>query len=105
MYILSGMQPFRKFCNQGSCHQLANDPTRLPATAGVWDTAGAEQFESLSKMYFHGSKAAAVCFDPCNRASFDKLQFWVSYASALSQSRLRSGELTRVGALQDLSFD
>lgn len=46
-------------------------------TVGIWDTAGAEQFESLSRMYYHGSKAAIVCFDAYRAASFKKLQFWV----------------------------
>ena len=44
---------------------------------GVWDTAGAERFESLSRMYYNGAKAAVLCFDPCNAASFAKLKFWV----------------------------
>lgn len=47
-------------------------------TLGIWDTAGAEQFQSLSCMYYRQSRAAIVCFDPCSRASFEKLQFWVS---------------------------
>lgn len=46
-------------------------------TLGIWDTAGAEQFQSLSCMYYRQSRAAIVCFDPCSRASFEKLQFWV----------------------------
>ncbi|BDA42634.1 Ras-related protein Rab-24 [Coccomyxa sp. Obi] len=44
---------------------------------GIWDTAGAERFESLSRMYYNGAKAAILCFDPCDRKSFDKLKFWV----------------------------
>ena len=51
-------------------------------SVGVWDTAGAEQFESLSKMYYHGSKAAIVCFDAARASSFDKLQFWVRFCMA-----------------------
>jgi GTPase SAR1 family protein len=44
---------------------------------GVWDTAGAEQFEAISRMYYHGSKAAVVCFDGAQLATWVKLQFWV----------------------------
>jgi GTPase SAR1 family protein len=44
---------------------------------GIWDTAGAERFESLSRMYYNGAKAAVLCFDPCNAKSFEKLKFWV----------------------------
>jgi GTPase SAR1 family protein len=44
---------------------------------GIWDTAGAEQFQSLSCLYYRASRAAVICFDPCSRSSFEKLQFWV----------------------------
>ncbi|KAK9816502.1 hypothetical protein WJX72_001178 [[Myrmecia] bisecta] len=47
-------------------------------TLGVWDTAGAERFESLSRMYYNGARAAIVCFDATNLASFNKLKFWVN---------------------------
>ena len=46
-------------------------------TLGIWDTAGAEQFQSLSCLYYRASRAAGVCFDACSRSSFAKLQFWV----------------------------
>lgn len=50
---------------------------------GIWDTAGAERFESLSRMYYNGAKAAILCFDPCNAKSFEKMKFWVRrYSSA-----------------------
>lgn len=45
---------------------------------GIWDTAGAERFEALSRMYYNGAKAAVLAFDPCNARSFEKLKFWVS---------------------------
>lgn len=44
---------------------------------GIWDTAGAERFEALSRMYYNGAKAAVLAFDPCNAKSFEKLKFWV----------------------------
>ena len=45
---------------------------------GVWDTAGAERFQSISRMYYHGSKAAIICFYPGDQHSFAKAKFWVS---------------------------
>lgn len=45
---------------------------------GVWDTAGAERFQSISRMYYHGSRAAVICFYPGNQQSFAKAKFWVS---------------------------
>ena len=46
-------------------------------TVGLWDTAGAERFESLSKVYYHGAGAAVVCYDPADRGSLEKAKFWV----------------------------
>ena len=45
---------------------------------GIWDTAGAERFQSISRMYYHGSKAAVICFSPSSQQSFAKAKFWVS---------------------------
>jgi Ras-related protein Rab-24 len=46
-------------------------------TLGIWDTAGAERYESMSRIYYRAAKAAVVCYDLTNRASFDKVKFWV----------------------------
>mmetsp|Transcript_24406 Transcript_24406/g.29584 ORF Transcript_24406/g.29584 Transcript_24406/m.29584 type:complete len:219 (-) Transcript_24406:412-1068(-) len=46
-------------------------------TLGIWDTAGAERFESLSRVYYHSAGAALVCFDPSKQESWDKTKFWV----------------------------
>lgn len=45
---------------------------------GIWDTAGAERFQSISRMYYHGSGAAVICFYPGSQQSFAKAKFWVS---------------------------
>lgn len=47
-------------------------------TLGIWDTAGAERFESLSRVYYHSARAAVVCFDATSVQSWQKLKFWVS---------------------------
>mmetsp|Transcript_33264 Transcript_33264/g.94238 ORF Transcript_33264/g.94238 Transcript_33264/m.94238 type:complete len:237 (-) Transcript_33264:285-995(-) len=46
-------------------------------TLGIWDTAGAERFESLSRVYYHSARAAVVCFDATSAQSWQKLKFWV----------------------------
>jgi Ras-related protein Rab-24 len=46
-------------------------------TLGIWDTAGAERYESMSRIYYRAAKAAVVCYDLTNRSSFDKVKFWV----------------------------
>ncbi|MBN3320637.1 RAB24 protein, partial [Atractosteus spatula] len=31
-------------------------------TLGIWDTAGSERYEAMSRMYYRGAKAAIVCY-------------------------------------------
>lgn len=49
-----------------------------PCNLGIWDTAGQERFDSLSSFYCRGARAAIICFDLTDRASFECLQTkWV----------------------------
>ncbi|GCB78470.1 hypothetical protein scyTo_0019415, partial [Scyliorhinus torazame] len=32
-------------------------------TLGIWDTAGSERYESMSRIYYRGARAAVVCFE------------------------------------------
>ena len=43
----------------------------------VWDTAGAERFDSLSRLYYSGAEAALICVDLTSSISFAKSQHWV----------------------------
>jgi len=31
-------------------------------TLGIWDTAGSERYEAMSRIYYRGAKAAIVCY-------------------------------------------
>jgi len=44
---------------------------------GIWDTAGSERYESMSRMYYRGSKAAILCYSVKDEESWERLQFWV----------------------------
>ncbi|XP_048508602.1 ras-related protein Rab-24-like isoform X2 [Athalia rosae] len=44
---------------------------------GVWDTAGSERYEAMSKIYYRGAKAAIVCYDATNINSWNRARFWV----------------------------
>jgi len=46
-------------------------------TMGIWDTAGSERYESMSRIYYRSARAAAVCYDLTNKDSFEKVKFWV----------------------------
>ncbi|GAB5364868.1 hypothetical protein AAMO2058_001007100 [Amorphochlora amoebiformis] len=43
----------------------------------IWDTAGEEKFDSLTNFYCRNARAALVCYDITNRASFTGIQKWV----------------------------
>nr|ACO10396.1 Ras-related protein Rab-24 [Caligus rogercresseyi] len=44
---------------------------------GLWDTAGAERYNAISRMYYRGAFAAVVCFDVTNFRSWTRLRSWV----------------------------
>jgi len=46
-------------------------------TLGIWDTAGAERYESMSRIYYRSARAAIVCYDLTNKQSFGKVRFWI----------------------------
>lgn len=52
-------------------------PNGRGMTLGIWDTAGAERFESLSRVYYHSAGSALVCYDPSKLDTWRKLDFWV----------------------------
>ncbi|OWF38440.1 ras-related protein Rab-24-like [Mizuhopecten yessoensis] len=43
----------------------------------VWDTAGSERYQSMSKIYYRGARAAILCYDLTDKTSFEKVRFWV----------------------------
>ena len=43
---------------------------------GVWHTAGSERFESITRSFYRGARAAVVCYDVTDAASWERLQFW-----------------------------
>ncbi len=43
----------------------------------IWDTAGQEKFDSLTKLYFKDSEAVLFVYDVTNKLSFEKTRKWV----------------------------
>ena len=43
----------------------------------IWDTAGQEKFDALTKMYFKNTEAAIIVYDVTHDLSFEKAQKWV----------------------------
>ncbi|XP_069507602.1 ras-related protein Rab-24 [Ambystoma mexicanum] len=47
-------------------------------TLGIWDTAGSERYEAMSRIYYRGARAAVVCYDLTDSSSFQRVKFWVN---------------------------
>jgi Ras-related protein Rab-2A len=43
----------------------------------LWDTAGQEQFRSITRAYFKNSVCALVVYDITNRSSFENVKQWI----------------------------
>jgi len=43
----------------------------------IWDTAGQERFKTITTSYYHGAQGVFVCFDVTNRASFERVPYWL----------------------------
>ena len=43
----------------------------------IWDTAGQEKFDALTKMYFNGADVAIIVYDVTDDLSFEQAGKWV----------------------------
>ena len=43
----------------------------------IWDTAGQENFRSITRAYYKNSVCAIVAYDITNRTSFENVQEWI----------------------------
>lgn len=46
----------------------------------IWDTAGSEQYRSITRSYYRAAAAAILVYDTTNRSSFDHLADWLDEA-------------------------
>ena len=58
----------------------------------IWDTAGQEKYNALTKMHFRGAEAAVIMYDITDDSSFEKAQFWVD---ELNQHQQESTDMTQ----------
>ena len=67
---------------------------------GIWDTAGAERFDSLSSFYCRGAQGAACCFDLTQRSSFDEMERrWIR---KVTEEAAETCQLVMLGTKADL---
>ena len=42
----------------------------------LWDTAGQEEFDAITKAYYRGAQAAVLAFSTVDRCSFEAIRSW-----------------------------
>lgn len=47
-----------------------------PVSLNLWDTAGQEEYDSITRGYYKGAGAAIIAFSTTDRASFDAVRQW-----------------------------
>lgn len=52
---------------------------------GIWDTAGSERYESMSRIYYRGAKAAIVCYDLTDMKSYERAVQWTKEVRELEE--------------------
>ena len=67
------------------------DVKGLKAKLQIWDTAGQEKYNSLSKQYFQNSDGILLVFDITNKESFNNIIKW--YDDVISYSGHRAKKL------------
>jgi len=48
----------------------------------LWDTAGQEEFDAITRTYYRGAGAAVIAFSTTDRASFEAVAMWKSKVEA-----------------------
>ena len=66
----------------------------------IWDTAGQENFKSITRSYFKNSICAIICYDITRRDSFDNVSSWIEDCKAQCY---KSVHMVLVGNKTDLN--
>ncbi len=65
----------------------------------VWDTAGQEQYKSLTRNFYRNSDGVIIVYDVTNKSSFEKVQEWVQ---SINDNTERNIKMVLVGNKIDL---
>lgn len=68
---------------------------------GIWDTAGSERYESMTRHYYTNAQGAVVCFDLTDPKSFEKAKFWVKELQNVEENIVISLAGTKADLLTD----
>ena len=68
----------------------------------IWDTAGQENFRSITRAYYKNSVCACIVYDITNRTSFEDIQSWLNDCKKQTPKTI---ELVLIGNKNDLEED
>lgn len=68
----------------------------------VWDTAGQENFRSITRAYYKNSVCAFVVYDITNRQSFESIQSWIE---DIREQSPKTVSIVLIGNKNDLEED
>ena len=66
----------------------------------IWDTAGQENFRSITRAYYKNSVCALVVYDLTNKETFDSVQAWIDDCKSQSPKNIY---MLLVGNKEDLA--
>nr|CAD7569849.1 unnamed protein product [Timema californicum] len=70
--VLDKLWDERKSCPVNLCFRLDGEEVRLM----LWDTAGQEEFDAITKAYYRGAQACVLAFSTTDRDSFEAAHSW-----------------------------
>mmetsp|Transcript_23998 Transcript_23998/g.72273 ORF Transcript_23998/g.72273 Transcript_23998/m.72273 type:complete len:198 (-) Transcript_23998:50-643(-) len=59
-------------------HPLVFHTNRGPIKFNVWDTAGQEQFRTITRSYFRGAQGIVLVYDITDRRTFSSVRSWMA---------------------------
>eukprot|EP00467_Chlorarachnion_reptans_P017509 CAMPEP_0114524030 /NCGR_PEP_ID=MMETSP0109-20121206/21621_1 /TAXON_ID=29199 /ORGANISM="Chlorarachnion reptans, Strain CCCM449" /LENGTH=193 /DNA_ID=CAMNT_0001705413 /DNA_START=31 /DNA_END=612 /DNA_ORIENTATION=- len=73
-----------------------------PIKVKIWDTAGQEQFRTITRNYYRGAQGVALVYDITNQTSFTNVKKWISDVETYGDSGVK---VVLVGNKVDLEED
>lgn len=64
----------------------------------IWDTAGQEQFRTITKSYFRGADGIVLCFDLASSPTLERTKFWMD---SIKESTAEKVDVVLVGNKSD----
>ncbi|PKI83467.1 hypothetical protein MVES_002473 [Malassezia vespertilionis] len=68
----------------------------------IWDTAGSEQFRSITRSYYKGAAGCLIVFDVTERATFEHIPVWLRDVREQAQENV---SIALVGNMTDCATD